>query len=137
MLYATFDTPNRMPVTRWKWRAAAEGQHQEASKTVLVSELASLSLEFTRLSQIIENDKYFDAVQRVMNELEKAQNGTKLPGICSVVVDAQKPWLASDNRFTLGGMSDPLYEYLLKLWCCLESFVSILYLMTEQGALLA
>ena len=34
--------------------------------------LTSLSLEFTRLSQINEDDKYFDAVQRVTNELDKA-----------------------------------------------------------------
>lgn len=115
MLYAAFDTPNRMPVTRWDWRSAAEGKRQEASETVLVSELTSLSLEFTRLSQLTNDVKYFDAIQRITNELEKAQNSTQLPGMWPVVVDARSLSFSGDNTFTLGGMSDSLYEYLPKV----------------------
>lgn len=115
MLYAAFDTPNRMPVTRWTWKLAAEGGLQEALAGTLVSELTSLSMEFTRLSQLTNDGKYFDAIQRVTNELEKAQNETRLPGMWPVVVDARTPSFSGDNTFTLGGMSDSLYEYLLKV----------------------
>ncbi|KAI9882535.1 MAG: alpha mannosidase-like protein [Watsoniomyces obsoletus] len=114
MLYAAFDTPNRMPVTRWDWRPAAQGKNQEASEWVLVSELTSLSLEFTRLSQLTKDPKYFDAIQRITDELDRAQNHTKLPGMWPVVVDAKRTSFGGDNSFTLGGMSDSLYEYLLK-----------------------
>ena len=47
MLYKAFDTPNRMPITRWKFKEAAEGAAQEASDNMLVAEIGSLTLEFT------------------------------------------------------------------------------------------
>ena len=115
MLYTAFDTPNRMPVTRWDWNMSAEGNGQEASESVLVSELTSLSLEFTRLAQLTGDDKFFDAIHRVTNELDRAQNMTKLPGMWPVVVNARLASFSDDNTFTLGGMSDSLYEYLLKV----------------------
>ena len=52
MLLVAFDTPNHFPITRWEWKKAAEGQRQETPENMLVSELGSLSLEFTRLSQL-------------------------------------------------------------------------------------
>ncbi len=119
MLYTAFDTPNRMPVTRWSWKLAAQGQNQEAAETTLVSELGSLALEFTRLSQLTHDNKYFDAVQRITNELNKAQKTTKLPGMWPIVVNARVPSFDSGNQFTLGGMSDSLYEYLVKV-CLLQ-----------------
>jgi len=115
MLYAAFDTPNRMPVTRWDWKSSAEGQAMQASDGQLVAELASLSLEFTTLSRLSKDDKYYDATQRITDELQKAQNQTKLPGMWPVVVDARTPSFSGDNTFTLGAMSDSLYEYLPKV----------------------
>lgn len=46
---------------------------------MLVSELGSLSLEFTRLSQLTGDLKYYDAVQRISNAFSDSQNSTKLP----------------------------------------------------------
>lgn len=57
MLYHAFDTPNRMPITRWKFKEARDGTQQEASDFVLVAEIGSLSLEFTRLGQLTGNPK--------------------------------------------------------------------------------
>ena len=42
MLNKAFDTPNRMPVAR--------GERQVAPSEVLLAEMGSLSMEFTRLS---------------------------------------------------------------------------------------
>jgi mannosyl-oligosaccharide alpha-1,2-mannosidase len=88
MLYVAFDTPNRMPVARWDWRRAAAGNAQVASTGTLVSEIGSLSLEFTRLSQITNNPKWFDAIQRISDEFADQQNKTKLPGMWPVIVNA-------------------------------------------------
>ena len=123
MLYAAFDTPNRMPVTRWDWRRSMEGQKMQASDGCLVAELASLSLEFSTLSRLSNDDKYHDATQRITDELQKAQNHTKLPGMWPVVVDARTLSFSGDNTFTLGAMSDSLYEYLPKV-----SLISVLLL---------
>jgi len=116
MLYKAFDTPNRMPVTRWDFKSAREGAEQEASNGTLVSEIGSLTLEFTRLSQITGDSRYFDAVQRIMDVFEEQQDKTKVPGMWPVVVDAQHNDYTGYGGFTLGGMADSTYEYLPKVF---------------------
>jgi mannosyl-oligosaccharide alpha-1,2-mannosidase len=91
-----------------------EGEKQTAPPRLLVSEPGSLSLEFTRLSQLTRDPKYYDAVQRVSDVMEQGQNTTKLPGMWPVTIDLKTPSFADDNLFTLGGMSDSLYEYFPK-----------------------
>ena len=118
LLYTAFDTPNRMPVTRWHWREASSKQPQEASETALIAEIGSLTLEFTRLSKLTEDSKYFDAVQRISNEFDKAQSKTWLPGLWPVLMNAKSKTFV-DTFFTLGGMSDSLYEYFPKQYMLL------------------
>lgn len=114
MLYVAFDTPNRMPVTRWDWRNAALGGEQEADKHSLLAEVGSMTLEFTRLSQLTGNPKWYDAVSRVTNALHEGQNHTKIPGLWPVMLDTKQLDFSKDITFTLGGMSDSLYEYFPK-----------------------
>ncbi|KAH7416765.1 glycoside hydrolase family 47 protein [Cadophora sp. MPI-SDFR-AT-0126] len=124
LLMSCFDTPNRMPISRWDWQKYAKGNAQKAPERMLVSELGSLSLEFTRLSQLTGDMKYYDAVQRIGDEFETSQNGTKLPGLWPVSIDASKPSFAEDNFFTLGGMSDSLYEYFPKQYLLLGGLLA-------------
>ena len=91
---------------------------------MLVSELGSLSLEFTRLSQLTGEVKYYDAVQRIGDIFEASQNRTKLPGMWPVTIDAATPSFSDDTMFTLGGMSDSLYEYFPKQFLILGGLVS-------------
>ena len=77
---------------------------------MLVAEVGSLGLEFTKLSQLTGDMKYYDAVQRIADEFEKGQSTTMLPGMWPVVLDGTGPFFNGDNVFTLGGMSDSLYE---------------------------
>ncbi len=115
MLYVAFDTPNRMPITRWNFSAAATGASQEADESVLVAEIGSLTLEFTHLSQLSKDPRYFDAVQRIMDAFDAQQNQTKLPGMWPIVVNAKTLNLRDFTGFTIGGMADSLYEYLPKV----------------------
>lgn len=111
LLYGAFDTPNRMPVTRWEW--AKKGTKQEASEGCLIAEIGSLTLEFTRLAQLTKEAKFFDAIQRITNVLDEQQNKTALPGLWPVIMDAKRATF-TDVGFTLGGMADSTYEYLPK-----------------------
>jgi mannosyl-oligosaccharide alpha-1,2-mannosidase len=95
-----------------------------SSQSVVLAVLGSLQLEFTRLAQITGNDKYFDAVQKVMNELEKWQDNTVLPGMWPTMVDSTRynqscllgsPYVGVDETFTLGALADSTYEYLPKV----------------------
>lgn len=69
-------------------------------------------------------NKYYDAVQRISDEFEKSQNSTKLPGMWPVSIDASKPSFDEDTLFTLGGMSDSLYEYFPKQYLMLGGLLS-------------
>lgn len=107
ILYKAFDTPNRMPMTRWHWKAAGSPKGSEASDTALVAEVGSLTLEFTRLSQLTGDSKYYDAVYRVMLAFEQSQRGTKLPGLWPTMINARTLDFSA-GHFTLGGMVDTL-----------------------------
>lgn len=114
LLYVAFDTPNRLPVLRWLWEKSSNGDDQEADSSSIVAELGSLSLEFTRLTQLTSDAKYFDAIQRITDVLEKHQDDTKLPGLWPWMVDTRSSKFSRESRFTFGGMADSLYEYLPK-----------------------
>jgi mannosyl-oligosaccharide alpha-1,2-mannosidase len=93
-------------------RAYASQPHRAGARVVL-AELGSLSVEFTRLAQITKEMKYYDAIARVTDELEKWQQHTKLPGMWPISVDAsgcKKPEvnMAQIEHSSLNGPQDPL-----------------------------
>ncbi|KAI1124802.1 glycoside hydrolase [Nemania abortiva] len=120
LLMTAFDTPNRMPIPRFNWRDYAQGKNQKAPTTVLLAEIGSLSLEFTKMSQLTGDMQYYDAIQRIYDELEDAQSKTRLPGMWPVLIDAStSPMSFKGDGFSLGGMSDSAYEYLPKQYLLL------------------
>lgn len=104
-----------MPVNHWRWKLTSEGQQQSASSVTCVAEIGSLTLEFTRLSQLTQDSKWYDAVQRIMDAFDSQQNDTKLPGMWPVNVNPFELNFVDDQTFSLGGQSDSLYEYLPKV----------------------
>jgi mannosyl-oligosaccharide alpha-1,2-mannosidase len=89
ILMGAFDTPNRMPVLYYHWKPTFASQAHRASGRSNLAELGSLSLEFTRLAQLTNDPRYYDAVARVTNALDEWQDrGTLLPGIFPENVDA-------------------------------------------------
>ncbi|KAL2162943.1 hypothetical protein VTH06DRAFT_6779 [Thermothelomyces fergusii] len=114
MLYVAFDTPNRMPLTRWNAWAASWGRAQVADDHVLLAEIGTFSLEFIRLSMLTGDPKWYDAVQRIIDLLHKQQQTTGLPGMWPIVVNARKAEFNQYHDYTLGSMADSLYEYLAK-----------------------
>jgi hypothetical protein len=66
------------------------------------------------LSQLTKDPKYYDAVQRITNLLEKHENKTKIPGLFPVLVSPLREEFDTDKTFTFGGMADSLYEYFSK-----------------------
>lgn len=115
MLMKAFDTPNRMPITRWRINNAAAGERQEAPESVLVAEIGSLTMEFTRLSILTGDPKWFDAVQRITDIFKKQQMTTSLPGMWPLVVNAKEEVFNQGSHFTLGAMADSTFEYLPKM----------------------
>ncbi|RYO75974.1 hypothetical protein DL766_008253 [Monosporascus sp. MC13-8B] len=115
MLYMAFDTPNRMPVFWMNFEEARNGE-LEAGNHVPSAAVASLGVEFTRLAQITGDDKYYDAIDRVTQLLDSWQNRTSLPGMWPTFFDMRSMQLDMDQSYTLGALSDSLYEYLPKMY---------------------
>ena len=118
MLYAGFDTPNRMPPFWLDFEEAKTGQlvaeiHEPSASA------GSLCLEFTRLAQLTGDSKYYDAIARVTNLMHEQQHQTKLPGMWPMFFNMQDGVLTDDNSFSLGALSDSLYEYLPKMYALL------------------
>ncbi|KAG5913113.1 hypothetical protein E4U42_001448 [Claviceps africana] len=137
MLYKAFDTPNHLPVTRWNLHEAARGAAQTASSTTLLAEIGSLALEFTRLSLVTGDPKYYDAVQHVSELLAASQDKSKLPGLWPVVVDADAEYFDAGSTYTLGAMADSTYEYMPKMMALLGQPTGIyrdMYLKTVDAA---
>ncbi|KAH7138251.1 glycoside hydrolase [Dendryphion nanum] len=138
MLYHAFDTPNHMPITRWDSRKAGEGEPQVADETALLAEIGSLSLEFSRLSALTNDPKWYDAIARITTALEQQQSGTKLPGMWPILVNMRKPDFTYDTSFTLASMADSAYEYLPKTYALLgglESSYKSMYLAATETAI--
>ncbi|KAK3297228.1 glycoside hydrolase [Chaetomium fimeti] len=133
MLYIAFDTPNRMPLTRWNAWAAGWGKSQVAQDHTLLAEIGSFSLEFIRLSILTGDAKWYDAVQRIIELLREQQQTTRLPGMWPVVVNARKGDFAQHYEYTLGAMADSLYEYLPKTYALAGGLLPIYREMYEQS----
>ncbi|KAK5995685.1 Endoplasmic reticulum mannosyl-oligosaccharide 1,2-alpha-mannosidase [Cladobotryum mycophilum] len=88
VLMGAFDTPNRMPILYYQWKPEYASQPHRAG-TVSIAELGTLSLEFSRLAQITNKNKYYDAIDRITDALvEMQKSGTALPGLFPETVDA-------------------------------------------------
>ncbi|KAI1101080.1 glycoside hydrolase family 47 protein [Jackrogersella minutella] len=116
LLYGAFNTENRMPVDFIDFKAAKTGQGLTVEGSVVSASPGTISLEFTRLSQLTGDPKYYDAISRVMDVFYEGQNRTKLPGLWPMMVSMSRQDVVSGNQFTLAGCADSgiLYEYLPK-----------------------
>lgn len=115
MLYAGFDTPNRLPTLWLDFEKAKDGELQAGSHDPAAS-VTSSGLEFTRLAQLTGDDKYYDAIDRVARFLEKTQNATQLPGMWPTFLNMEFEDVSGEADFTLGAQADSLYEYMPKMF---------------------
>ncbi|KAI5358708.1 putative glycoside hydrolase family 47, six-hairpin glycosidase-like superfamily [Septoria linicola] len=137
MIYAAFDTPNRMPILRWDFHAARDGKEQVSPEKIILAEIGSLCLEFTRLSQITGESKWYDAVARITNTFDEQQFKSALPGMWPFQVNGGAGDFASGDMFSLGAFSDSMYEYLPKMYALLggSSQYAKMYLAAMETAL--
>jgi mannosyl-oligosaccharide alpha-1,2-mannosidase len=121
LLYAGFNTENGMPVDFIAFEAAKEGLGLHVEDGVVSASPGTITLEFSRLSQITGNSKYYAAVSHLMDVFYEHQNETKLPGMWPMMVNMRKKDVVSGYQFTVAGNADSLYEYLPKAHALLGS----------------
>ncbi|KAF2472138.1 seven-hairpin glycosidase [Lindgomyces ingoldianus] len=121
LLYAGFNTENRMPVDFIAFEDAKAGGGLYVEDTVVSASPGTITLEFSRLSQITGDSKYYAAVSHVMDTFSENQNKTKLPGMWPMHVSMRRKDVVSGYQFTIGGNADSMYEYLPKAHALLGS----------------
>lgn len=112
-LYMTFDTPNRLP-SHWLYYRQAKAGTQQADTFMSIAAGGTLCLEFSRLTQVTNDPKYYDATERIKQMFYRLQNHTSVPGMWTHDIDYRNEKLI-DSRFSLGGGADSMYEYLPKM----------------------
>lgn len=118
MLYAAFDTPSRRPVGALNLGKAKAGTQLE-DQFASVAALSSFTIEFTRLTQLTHDDKYYDATVRIKELLQQLQDDSSVPGMMPQMVNARTGESALPS-YMLGGQADSAYEYLPKMHTLLE-----------------
>ncbi|KAI0540862.1 glycoside hydrolase family 47 protein [Xylaria digitata] len=116
LIYAAFNTENRMPVDFIEFDEAKTGKGLTVEASVVSASPGTLSFELTRLSQITGDPKYYDAISRVMDVFYHGQNNTKIPGLWPTMVSMSSQDVVNGDQFTLAGCADSLYEYLPKMY---------------------
>ncbi|KAK1246807.1 hypothetical protein MKX08_000609 [Trichoderma sp. CBMAI-0020] len=112
-LYATFDTPNRLPSHWLDYEKAKQGQTTADAKMSAAAG-GTLCMEFTRLAVLTGNDKYYDAVERIKIFFRRFQNETTLPGMWPIWMNYRDEEML-ESRYSIAGSADSQYEYLVKM----------------------
>jgi mannosyl-oligosaccharide alpha-1,2-mannosidase len=110
-LYKAFDTESGLPVPYYWWKENATGKLHSEEK-VIIAQIASLSLEFIRLSQVTGDLRYAAKIRIVTDQLARTQNLTALPGMWPIMADCSGKELSfTDRMFSLGVLSGEVSSY--------------------------
>ncbi|KNZ56138.1 hypothetical protein VP01_2489g1 [Puccinia sorghi] len=91
---------------------------------VVTADVGSLTLEFTRLSQLTSHDYYYDLVQKITDTLNGDQwvSPDRMGTLFPIYINPDVPEALSEKYsmvvFFSGAMVDSYYEYLVQLFSC-------------------
>lgn len=102
-----------MPIPKWDFHGAAEGAVQSSPGTLLLAELGSYSLDFTRLCLLTKDPEYYEIIARITDLLYDTQMTTKVPGLWPTQVGLKALDAGSDYMF--GAEADSTFEYTARM----------------------
>ena len=121
MLIRAFNTTNGMPCSHCHLASELPSEHFEPVNDAALANVGSLTLEFSRLSQITGDEKYIHTVEWLSSVFQQAQNESSLPGMWPERLDATSidpkttgGFVHKSFAYSLGALSDSAYEYLVK-----------------------
>lgn len=82
-------------------------------RLVSIAQAGTLSLEFGYLSHVLTDPIYKERAEGVIKALSQME--TTIPGLFPTIIKPRDV-KQDDDQYTLGGMADSFYEYLLKYW---------------------
>lgn len=115
MLFAGFNTVSRMPVDFFDMGQSQSGEGLQVEGGVVSASPGTLLLEFTRLTQLTGDPKYYGAIAPIADLFHEGQNETNIPGVWPQWVSMSAPDVVSGSFFSLGSGADSLFEYTIKM----------------------
>ncbi|XP_030031428.1 mannosyl-oligosaccharide 1,2-alpha-mannosidase IA [Manduca sexta] len=111
-LLPAFDTPTGLPYSLINPATKASRQYHWAGPNSILSELGTLHLEFTYLSDVTGRDVYRKKVEKIREVLYNIEKpGDLYPNFIN---PRTGQW--GQRHISLGALGDSFYEYLLKAW---------------------
>ncbi|KAK2609622.1 hypothetical protein N8I77_003116 [Diaporthe amygdali] len=120
MLFAGFNTESRMPVDFFDMDQSKSGEGLQVEGGVVAASPGTLLLEFTRLTQLTGDPKYYSAIAPIADLFYEGQNKTNLPGIWPQWISMSTPDVVTGTAFSLGSGADSLFEYVVKMHAMLN-----------------
>ncbi|KAJ9055741.1 hypothetical protein DSO57_1000599 [Entomophthora muscae] len=112
-LLPAFNSPSGFPYYRIDF---ASNKPDTNGGRVILSEIGTVQMEFTRLSIITNDPKYKEAALKVYDKLNLMQKPMR--GLYPVFLNVNTG-LFLTNEITFGALGDSFYEYLLKMYIML------------------
>ncbi|KAG0212767.1 hypothetical protein BGX28_005613 [Mortierella sp. GBA30] len=103
-------------------RVAVQKDANYPTYSFVLAEVASIQVEFTRLSMLTNNPVYDQKAQKIFEVLGTATS--QLPGLLHTYVQDNTGAHYQSFKAIIGGMVDSYYEYLLKEWILLDGKVA-------------
>nr|CAG8586702.1 1598_t:CDS:10 [Entrophospora candida] len=111
-LIPAFKSPHGLPYNAWNIeRGLKDPNYRPQSSYVVLAQVATLQLEFMKLSQLSGNSTYFFKAQAVVDLLDKAVK--KIPGLYPTMISLDTGTFYRSSM-SFGGSGDSFYEYLIK-----------------------
>ncbi|XP_053603415.1 mannosyl-oligosaccharide alpha-1,2-mannosidase IA isoform X2 [Plodia interpunctella] len=111
-LLPAFETPTGLPYALINPSTKVSRQYHWAGPNSILSEVGTLHLEFTYLSDVTGKEVYRQKVDRIRDVLHKIEKPNDLyPNFINPRTGA---W--GQKHISLGALGDSFYEYLLKAW---------------------
>lgn len=116
-LLPAFDTKMGIPKSMVNLKTGEIKNYGWTKDRSVLSEVGSNQIEMYAMSEYTNDPKYYDRSANVFKLLDDAQRRNGEPGLYSRLIETDTASFPRNEKvYSLGGMSDSFYEYLLKLW---------------------
>ena len=111
-LLHAFKSPSGLPFGSLDLKSHSSSNHRWAPGTHILAEVGTIQLEFKYLAEVSGKAEYANVVNKVMNIMEGQDS--RDPGLYPVFINEHTGSSRGTQDYSLGGLGDSYYEYLLK-----------------------
>ncbi|SCU83417.1 LADA_0C11320g1_1 [Lachancea dasiensis] len=100
LLLKSFDTPNHVPLLQYPWNSVLNNRFPFQNSNI--GQLGAFSLEFSRLSQLTKDDKYFEAIEHIYQTAFESLGNFDIDYLLPSFVDATGCEMIPQDKLVTG-----------------------------------